>query len=138
MNRIEFQEIVDKITGGTYYPPKRKSTRVNFDGHSGYYGPTLELKVKWVTGGEQGGNCWDDEFVSCGVGADIEPEFKQLDEILTAISPGITFLQYKSLMTKVVYDTESENEYYGNYTAYGTKKISIDDVWKFLEEQGLV
>jgi hypothetical protein len=138
MNRIEFQEIVDKITGGTYHPPKRKSTRVNFEGHDGYYGPTLELKVKWVTGGEQGGNCWDDNASPCGVDAEIEPEFKQLDEILTAISPGITFLQYKSLMTKVVYDTETEYEYYGNYADYGTKKISIDDVWNFLQEQGLV
>ena len=56
MNRIEFQEIVDKITGGTYYYPKRKSSKVNFESHNGCYEPTLELKVKWVTGGEQGGN----------------------------------------------------------------------------------
>jgi hypothetical protein len=138
MINAEFQEIVDKITGGKWHEPKRKSTKVNFEGHHGYYGPTIELEARWVTGGECGGNCWDQEFSSCSVSSEPEPEFLVLDEILTVISPGITFLQYKKLLAKVVYDIDTDHEYYGNYTDYGIKKLLVDDVWSFLEENGYV
>jgi len=139
MTRDEFQKIVDEITGGEYYPPQRKNQSRGIKGRSGYYGPKLKLKVEWMTGGAWGGNCWDDsESSSYAPDPEKEPEFEQLDEILERVASTIGFLQYKTLMQKVQYDTSTAYEYYGNHTSYASKEISIDDIWDFLVEKGYV
>ena len=138
MTREEFQKIVDEITGGTYYPAKRKNPKTG-EGNKAYTGPTLKIKVEWMTGGAWGGNCWDDSDPSSyGPDPQPEPEMVTLDEILEKVAPTIGFLQYKQLMQKVKYDTRTEYEYYGNHTSYASKEISIDDVWEFLQEKGYV
>jgi len=139
MTRDEFQKIVDEITGGEYYPPKRKNKNRGIEGRSGYYGPKLKLKEEWMAGGAWGGNCWDDSDPSSYCpNPDKEPEFEVLDEILERVTPTIGFLQYKTLMQKVKYDTRTEYEYYGNHTSYGIKEILVEDIWVFLQEKGYV
>ena len=139
MTREEFQKIVDEITGGTYYPPKRKNTKQGISGAKEYYGPTLKIKVEWMTGGAWGGNCWDDSDPSSyGPDPDPEPEMETLDAILEKVAPTIGFLQYKQLMQKVKRDTRTEHEYYGNHTSYASKEIIIEDIWEFLVEKDYV
>lgn len=129
MTREEFQKIVDEITGGELYPANSKS----------YRGPTLKIKVEWMTGGAWGGNCWDDSDPSSYCPEpNPEPEMELLDQILEKVAPNIGFIQYKTLMQKVKRDTRTEFEYYGNHTSYATKEISIEDVWVFLQEKGYV
>lgn len=139
MTRDEFQKIVDEVTGGEYYPPERKNKSRGIEGRKGYYGPTLKLKVEWLTGGAWGGNCWDDSDPSSyGPEPDPEPELEQLDTILEKVAPTIGFLQYKTLMQKVKRDARTEYEYYGNHTSYGIKEILVEDIWEFLQEKGYV
>jgi len=139
MTRDEFQKIVDEITGGKYYSPERKRKNTGIQGRKGYYGPTIELKVEWMTGGAWGGNCWDDSDPSSYCPEpDKEPELEHIDQILEKVAPTIGFIQYKTLMQKVEYDTRTELEYYGNHTSYGIKKILIEDIWEFLQEKGYV
>ena len=139
MTRDEFQEIVDEITGGEYYPPQRKNKSKRIDGRNGYYGPTLKLTVEWMTGGAWGGNCWNDrEPSSYGPDPDPEPDLAVLDNILERVAPTIGFLQYKQLMQKVKRESRTEYEYYGNHTSYASKEISVEDIWEFLVEKGYV
>lgn len=139
MTREEFQKVVDEITGGEYYPPERKNKNRRIEGRKGYYGPTLKIKVEWMTGGAWGGTCWDDSDPSSyGPDPEPEPEMETLDAILEKVAPTIGFLQYKQLMQKVERDTRTEYEYYGNHTSYATKEILIEDVWEFLKEREYV
>lgn len=139
MTREEFQKIVDEITGGVYYPPERKNKSRGIQGRKGYYGPTLELTVTWMTGGAWGGNCWGESDPSSYCPEpEPEPELVDLDAILERVAPTIGFLQYKQLMQKVTYDTRTEYEYYGNHTSYASKTISIEDVWQFTVDKGYV
>lgn len=139
MNREQFQKIVDKITGGEYYPPKRKNPKLATISKGGHRGPTIKLKVEWMSGGAWGGNCWDDSDPGsyCPT-PDDEPEMVELDQILQQVAPTIGFLQYKQLLQKVKRDHRIEHEYYGNHTSYTSKEISIDDIWDFLQETGYV
>ncbi len=137
MTREEFQKIVDGVTGGEYYPPERKKSDIS--NRKGYYGPTLKIKVEWMTGGAWGGNCWDDRDPSSyQPDPQPEPEFDFLDTILEQVAPSMGFIQYKKLMQKVKYDTRTEFEYYGNHTSYASKEILVEDVWEFLMERNLV
>ena len=134
MTRDDFQKLVDGVTGGEYHPPKRKS----YTGR-GQMLPTRELSVKWMCGGAWGGNCWDDAEPEAYIPKpQQEPEFKELDKILEKVCPNIGFLLYKELLALVEYDTYTEHEYYGNYTTYNTKRISVDTFWDFLKEKNLV
>lgn len=138
MTREEFQKIVDEVTGGEFYPAVRENKAKGIVGQKSFFGPTIKIRKKWITGGDWGGNCWSDERTGYGPDPEQEPEFTELDVILEKIAPSISFIQYKLLMSKVVYDSHTEYEYYGNHTQYGIKEINIDDVWNFLKEKGYV
>jgi hypothetical protein len=138
MNRHEFQKIVDEVTGGEYYPAVREDKKNGIKGQKSYYGPTVRLKQKWITGGDWGGNCWSEERSGYGPTPDPEPEFNDLDQILEKVAPSMRFLEYKNLMSKVKYSDHTEYEYYGNHTSYGIKELKVDDIWDFLKERGYV
>lgn len=121
MTREEFQKIVDDNVGV-------RSNKKN---------QTKEIKIEWTIGGMFGGNCWGDE-PKWTVEPDPEPEFEELDKVLEAVCPTVTFLKYKKLLTKIKYTSESSYEYYGNYTTYGIKTISVEDIWDFLKENDYV
>jgi hypothetical protein len=136
MTREEFQKIVDEVTGGEYHPPVRENKTNGIVEQKGYFGPTVKIREKWLTGGDWGGNCWSNERTGYGPDPEPEPELTQLDAILEKIAPTISFLHYKQLMKKVTYDSHTKYEYYGNHTSYGIKEILVEDIWQFLKEHG--
>lgn len=95
-----------------------------------------KLEIKWTTGGMAGGSCWGDEPYERE--PESEPEFEQLDELLTALCPAITFLQYKKLAQKLITrDSDHESSYYGNYYNYTIKRIDLNELEEYLREQKL-
>lgn len=139
----KFLKVLDSI-GVTFYikpkpqfwgdkdlTPKKKKELLSLDEHY--------LYAKWTSGGISGGSCWDNSsedrhYTTTG---ESEPEFEDLDTILTVICPNLTFLQYKKLLTIVKRDGYSVKEYYGNSTEYSFKTIKLRDLFDKLVEMGL-
>lgn len=94
------------------------------------------IEMYWQTGGVGGGSCWEDSEHHSLAG-EPEPEFTAFDRILEAVSPAITFLQYKNLAAEVIeFSSRSENEYYGNSTTYGVKKVVLRTLFDALQKRG--
>lgn len=96
------------------------------------------------TGGIGGGSCWDTgegdpHYAYTNDNAE-SAEIPALDTLLEAISPNITFLQYKRLMSiaKVENHSWSENEYYGNCSNYVRKRVKLGDLYGALCEMNLL
>lgn len=131
MDYQEFKEKVYQITGTKHIPVFNKKTR-KYDEIE-----IEELVKKWVIGGEHGGSCWGRE--PRPVTAEPEPEFEQLDAILEGICPHISFLQYKRICTECIEtDTDSETEYYGNWTEYAIKKVKLSKLFDVLKEKNIL
>lgn len=98
------------------------------------------ISCEWKTGGQGGGSCWDDgDATHYAIDGDSEPEFDELDKVLTDVCPNITFLQYKKLCNEVVHNYEyTSNEYYGNYTNYSVKWIDVEELYNYLKKEGIV
>lgn len=94
------------------------------------------LKIYWSIGGQSGGSCWaTDERKYYSVSGEPEPSFDILDAVLLEFAPSITFMQYKGLERLIVTEPDSENsysDYYGNYTNYYQKTISLKALYEFL------
>jgi len=124
MTRDEFQKMVDDAAG---YQCKKTD------------GVVTALKIEWSVGGQSGGSCWDEgDSTYHGTSGEAEPEFEDLDSILLAVAPQLSFLHYKKLMQKIETDDYRQNDYYGNYTDYATKTITVDDIWVFLIEYDMI
>lgn len=96
------------------------------------------IEKSWTTGGLTGGSCWSGAAKDPRR-ADPEPEFDELDAILTKICPAITFLQYKAIITNLQATTnEEEVEYYGNSRDLTYKRISLLDLFNYLKGESLV
>jgi len=102
----------------------------------------LYLFAEWDMGGVSGGSCWDDgegRDPHYAVGGDPEIELGNLDTVLEAFCPDINFLKYKMLVKEVQeVDTYCENEYYGNYTNYGIKTVSLKKLYTYLTEKDML
>jgi len=97
---------------------------------------------KWVEGGLDGGNCWN-EGDHYPISGEKEPPFTELDNILEQVCPKITYLEYRKLLCGLTpelieYDSHTVGEYYGNYTTYGYKKVVLRRLWERLKGLGLV
>ena len=93
----------------------------------------------WISGGTSGGSCWDtSESVYYEKVSDPEKELEGLNLFLETHFPSITFLQYKRFAKYIQTCSRTENEYYGNSTNYAGKYIWFEDVFKVLEELGMV
>lgn len=92
---------------------------------------------KWIIGGVCGGSCWGNEN-RLNRESEKEPEFENLDKILTGICPGISFLQYKKLMKLVKSTENTETEYYGNYNNYRIEYIVLEDLYNALVEMKII
>jgi hypothetical protein len=101
--------------------------------------PTFQsyLRKRWVVGGMSGGSCWGDD-ADKPISAHAEPEFVDLDNLLTLICPNISFLQYKSILNIVESKDDRENEYYGNYTEYEVKYISLGSLYNKLKDLNVI
>lgn len=99
------------------------------------------LYVYWCSGGTTGGSCWDDGTKDnhYSMRGEDEPEFLDLDAILTVVCPNLTFLQYKKLVAGdlITRGSYSQGEYYGNSTDYTYKAIKLRDLLNKLVEMEL-
>ena len=131
MTRKEFQDIVHKIAGRQLLGGYGKKEK---------WADLEELSVKWHTGGQSGGNCWDssDDSRYYAERGEPEPEFEDLDDLLLEVAPQFSFLHYKKLMKSLKIISNRENDFYGNYDDYVTKSIKVDDIWQFLIDNNLI
>jgi hypothetical protein len=115
------------------YTSIRKQEKVDLENHF--------LYVQWSAGGISGGSCWDEgeqdnHYRTAG---EPEPQFDDIDEVLTELCPDLSFLQYKKLMAKVVKQgIYTVNEYYGNSSDYGYKVVNLQELFDALVEMGLL
>jgi hypothetical protein len=95
------------------------------------------IRMSWRTGGVSGGSCYGGSTyypVEC----EPEPDFDDLDAILMAICPKMSFLEYKALSGAIIeVDSEHQSEYYGNSTTYATKSVRIGSLFDQLKKMGL-
>lgn len=130
---MTFKDFLEKINDIASYNYKKKKT-------GGYNNiPHNSISITWSLGGQSGGSCWSSGDTHYTIPGETEPEFNQLDEILDIVCPTITFLKYKQLnreCVKVVEHTSSD--YYGNYTNYASKYITLDDLYSYLKKEKLI
>jgi hypothetical protein len=90
------------------------------------------IGYRWIIGGESGGSCWGDEPKS--VSSEQEPKFNELRRILKRFYNDISFLEYEDLIDNSVKETEETiSGYYGNWTEYRYKWISLKDLFDFFK-----
>lgn len=126
MDRREFQEKVHEIAGPDLAKsPGMRTTKID----------RQYLEVEWVSGGVTGGNCWGG-VADQAVSTDPEPELDDLDDLLSEVSPSLSFLHYRKLKREIQYSERTQPEYYGNYIEYSVKRISVDTVYDMLSDWG--
>lgn len=103
--------------------------------------PTVaKLKVEWTSGGMTGGSCWDtgEEDNHRPIDPDPEPEFEDLNKVLEALCPNISFLQYKKLSNSLIkHDEYQDYEYYANYYNKSVKFVVLPELEQYLKDSGL-
>lgn len=145
MNYEDFVELCQeaqdecKYSGfaGQYWEPGEK-----FDSYS--YAKIQKKDVFWftyVSGGSDGGNCWE------GVSTRFDKSRPNIEfanvliKVLETYKPDISLIQYKLLESafkdRIEYSTDSEFEYYGNFTDYNIEYISFEAVYAILKDHDL-
>lgn len=99
--------------------------------------PLTGFYCMWETGGMQGGNCWGSEAKAYVVEGR-EPEVGTLDAFLLEHFPSMSFIAYKTLLSKREHFTHFQYEYYGNGTYYAGHRIDFETVWDALRMAELV
>lgn len=92
------------------------------------------IMIRYEVSGAQGGSCWGGEpqsYTNDGP----RPEFTNLDKFLEQVCPTISFLQYRRILSMVKTKIDSHNEYYGNYTNYEIKQLSIVELYEYLKDK---
>lgn len=93
----------------------------------------------WAAGGVSGGSCWDSSDPKPYRGEPAPRTFPDLDKILMAVAPNISFLQHRALEAAVLKEgEETEYEYYGNSTTYGYRLVTMPDLYAKLVEIGAI
>jgi hypothetical protein len=89
----------------------------------------------WCLGGTWA-DCWGN---GGNVSSDSPPEgFSELDRILEAVCPGITFIQYRRLWSECVYDDQfGDSDYYGGSTTYAVYKFRVSSLYQALVDREL-
>lgn len=156
MTELEFLEIVSLYVETWYKPAHNRiknwsdyDTESSFAGLKKRSGKALKdislndcLLIKWLAGGVGGGNCWSSNE-HYEIPGEVEPHFTDLDIILEQVSPKITYLEYRKLLwgltpSLIEYETFEVNEYYGNSTTYGYKKVVLRRLWERLNGLGVI
>jgi len=90
---------------------------------------------RWSKGGT-----WVNYLGDSGtIGEDEQPEFKELDEILTKLCPNLSFLKYKYIMANFVeIKGESESDYYGGTEYFAHYEGKINEILNYLKQNKLL
>lgn len=101
--------------------------------------PTIHVEVK--TGGAEGGSCYGGEAHSYSTGADINTT--PCETLLTFIEelfPEITLKKYNEFIGSLKWNFTDHcyTEYYGNYSEYDIKYVTLSDIHRALEAAGLM
>jgi hypothetical protein len=120
-NLLEFHSQVsytESVRYGTYHRPNEPY-----------------LRIRWLTGGQSGGNCWHEGGHS-PIEADSEPNFDALELLIDRFAPELSHKNYLELEKMIYEDSDTEQEYYGNYSTYGIKQFYLIDLFQKLTEWG--
>jgi hypothetical protein len=91
------------------------------------------------TGGSRGGSCWGGESVAyTSTEEDSQELIRYLDKILEKFCPSISYLNYKAISRRIQTGERTRSDYYGNYTNYKTRYISLKDLYDALVELKLL
>jgi hypothetical protein len=103
--------------------------------YDGYYNPDDDTLVyEWVSGGQSGGSCWGNEYYAQS--PEQPPTLTIIDFVLESLAPTITYLQYRRVAAAMVSGDKRSNDYYGNYTNYEIRKITIPALYEALTGMG--
>ena len=107
-----------------------------------HYDENFESNFIWMvheTGGVRGGSCWDSSDPHEYINNEEMPEFVAFDEVLNIVYPDISHLQYNVIWSEFVKEIDYRDcEYYGNYTDYEIKYVSLCDLYNYLIEHNLL
>ena len=107
-----------------------------------HYDENFELSFIWLvheTGGVRGGSCWDSSDPQEYINNEEMPEFVAFDEVLNIVYPDISHLQYNVIWSEFVKEIDYRDcEYYGNYTDYEIKYVSLCDLYTYLIDHDLL
>lgn len=127
MDKETFTEIFNRHASSCY--------QIDRDRGNKYMYGEVEL------GGASGGSCWGGTASHYSTGREAsEAEVLEFDRLLEEIAPNISFLKYKNLINSIHWSTTEycDNEYYGNYTEYGYKYITCDQLYNDLLNAGII
>ena len=149
---MTFQEFIQKITGEVKFCTRNKDSWGSnpFEVHpkelcSWESKKDLDQEVQpqdlwvvkaWEVGGSSGGSCWNGSKSEPYVSDNKEPDFVDLETILSLVSPKITFLEYKKLLrdlgSKSLEGEYSVSEYYCNKVQFKYEAINLKDLYDVL------
>jgi len=90
---------------------------------------------EWSKGGTWGNYLGESGTIS----GDEQPDFKELDEILTKLCPNLSFLKYKYIMANFVEIKEtSESDYYGGREYLAHYEGRINEILDYLKQNNLL
>ena len=131
----EFLALVDSCGVSYSFPYRRARYRETLPAQKP---EDNQIEVSWTSGGLSGGSCWG-TAADQPVRAEAEPDLEDLDKLLEALKPDLTFLQYKALVKELVLTTEhTETEYYGNYYEKKTKSVNLKSLYEYFRKQGWI
>ena len=149
MDFNEFYTIAKEVGGFEYSASVRKtepdrwgkSAQQAHDAWAEEHKRDARFSAEWVIGGEEGGSCWDtgDEDRHSSISAEPEASLEGLDDLLLKVCPALTFLMYHKLENSLIHsESRRKNDYYGNYTEYAIKYVSIAELYDFLVEYHVI
>ena len=97
-----------------------------------------EFKTTWSLGGTSG-SCFKDSPTTVAPQPRPSDASSELDLILEAVCPTMSFIQYKNLCNEVVKTGEDyERDYYGGSTTEAYEKFATQDLYDALNKRGLL
>lgn len=93
------------------------------------------IYVKWLSGGQTGGSCWDeDEPKFYKVNGEEEPRFDSLSTLIDELTPDLSYKDFSRIEEKMQKGNYQEYEYYGNYSIYSYKKLRLMDIYEVVRD----
>lgn len=99
------------------------------------------INVEVMTGGARGGSCYGGEAHSYSTEADINiTPCENLVSFIEELFPEITLRKYNEFLGSLKWNFTdySVTEYYGNYSCYDIKYVTLSDIRTALESAGLM